>query len=460
MNRIARRALALLLLTFLLLGGLAWFLWEYAAQAETWVMHPGSPHVYDDGRLASGLVKDRTGEVLLDLSNGRTYHSSALYREATLHWLGDREGNISTPLYSYYTAAMTGYDPINGLYRYGSQPPSLNLTLLAEVQAAALEAMGDYRGTLAVYNYKTGEILCAVSTPTFDPEDVPDVAGDTTGAYEGVYLNRFLQAAYPPGSIFKIFTTAAALDSIPDVLDMEFSCTGVYEMEGGEVTCESAHGDQDLKTAFANSCNCAFAQLMERLGGDTLANYVQWYDIVDSISFDGFTSEEGNFDIRGAAPVQIAWSGIGQHNDLINPARYLAFVGAVANGGTGVMPHLVKSVTLDGKEVYTAAPQRGDRLMTLNVAETLRDFMRNNVETSYGDENFPGLTVCAKSGTAEVGGGRKPNAMFTGFVRDAEYPLAFFVAVENGGYGSSVCVPIISQVLEACKAAMDQWDGF
>lgn len=455
MNRIARRALALLLLTFALLFGLCFFLWEYVTQAGQWVMHPGSPHVYDEGRLASGILTDRSGEPLLDLSGGRTYHSDPLTRRSTLHWLGDREGNISTPLYGYYALTMTGYDLVNGLYHYGSQPAQMRLTLSAQAQNAALEAMDGRRGTIAVYNYKTGALLCAISTPTFDPNNVPDIAGDATGAYEGAYLNRFLQVSYVPGSIFKIVTLSAALDSVPDILDHTFTCTGVYEMEGGEVTCERAHGEQDLETAFANSCNCAFAQVMELLGGDTLERYVKQLGILEPVSFDGFTSESGNFDIQNAAPVQIAWSGIGQHKDLINPCRYLSFVGAVANGGAGVLPHLVDRVELGGREVYTAQPQREDRILSIQLAKTLQDYMRNNVATNYGDENFPGLTVCAKSGTGEVGSERRPNAMFTGFVMDEEYPLAFFVAVEDGGYGSQVCVPIISQVLAVCKEVLD-----
>ena len=69
--------------------------------------------------------------------------------------------------------------------------------------------------------------------------------------------------------------------------------------------------------------------------------------------------------------------------------------------------------------------------------------------------SFPGLTVCAKSGTGEVGGGKKPNAMFAGFVDDEAYPLAFIVAVEDGGYGKATCVPILSQVLAVCKEVMD-----
>ena len=73
----------------------------------------------------------------------------------------------------------------------------------------------------------------------------------------------------------------------------------------------------------------------------------------------------------------------------------------------------------------------------------------------YGDENFPGLTVCAKSGTSQLGGDQKSNAMFAGFVDDQRYPLAFIVVVENGGYGASTCVPILAQVLQQCVAVMD-----
>ena len=81
--------------------------------------------------------------------------------------------------------------------------------------------------------------------------------------------------------------------------------------------------------------------------------------------------------------------------------------------------------------------------------------MRNNVESKYGAKNFPGLTVCAKSGTSQLGGDQEPNSMFAGFVADGEYPLAFMVVVENGGYGSATCVPILSKVLAACKAELD-----
>ena len=77
------------------------------------------------------------------------------------------------------------------------------------------------------------------------------------------------------------------------------------------------------------------------------------------------------------------------------------------------------------------------------------------MEKIYGSDKFPGLTVCGKSGTSQLGGDQKSNAMFAGFVTDAEYPLAFIAVVENGGYGASTCIPVLSKVLAACKTEMD-----
>jgi len=77
------------------------------------------------------------------------------------------------------------------------------------------------------------------------------------------------------------------------------------------------------------------------------------------------------------------------------------------------------------------------------------------VQVKYGAQNFPDVTVCGKSGTGEVGGEKKPNAMFAGFIDDEQYPLAFFAAIENGGYGASTTIPILSEVLQACMDHMD-----
>ena len=443
------------LFLLLLLGGLLFFVWEYMTQAESWVSFSGSPHLYNSSNIGCGTITDRSGNLLLDISQGRTYSDDANTRKSTLHWLGDKKGFINASTVSTYAASMVGYDRINGVYNASDEGGNARLTLSAKVQNAALEAMGNRKGTVGVYNYKTGEILCALTTPTYDPENVPDIANDTTGAYDGVYLNRFLQSAYVPGSIFKIVTLSAALDCVPGIEDMTFPCRGKIEYGTEAVTCEKAHGTQTLKQAFANSCNCAFAQIAEKVGKNNMVKYVKQFQVTQKLSFDGSTTAAGNYDISDTGAVSFAWSCIGQHSDLVNPARYMTFMGAIAGRGVAAEPYLMAKVTNGGDTTYEAKTKKTDRLMSESVADTVAAYMRNNVKTVYGDGNFGGLPVCAKSGTSQLGGDQKSNAMFAGFVDSEQYPLAFIVVVENGGYGSHTCVPVISKVLSVCKTVMD-----
>ena len=450
MNRIARRTAITLLLSVLLVAGLAFFLAEFAFEAEDWVLFEGSPHVYNGSSIGCGSVTDREGQLLLDMEDGRVYAESAVLRMSTVHWLGDRNGNISAPALTHYSAELSGFDLLNGVYSYGETSAIATLTLSAKAQIAALEALGDAHGTVAVYNYETGELLCAVSTPTFDPNDPPQLSEDNESRYDGLYVNRFTQGRYIPGSIFKIVTLAAALETRPELLDQNFVCTGSYAIGADEIVCEDPHWDQSLKDAFRNSCNCAFAQISQILGQNTLQRYVDQFAVNAEMTFDGITTTEGNFDLTDAEELSAAWSSIGQHKDLINPCAFLQFVGAVAREGKGVQPYIVEEIRIGGTSTYRARSQTRERIMSASTAQTVKEFMRNNVQTKYGDENFPGLNVCAKTGTAEVGADKKPNAMLAGFVDNPDIPLAFIVCVENGGYGSTTCIPIASKVLAVC----------
>lgn len=455
MNRVTKRTWLMGLFIILLLVGMVFFLWEYFTEAHEWVAFSGSPHIYNNTNIGCGTIYDRSGEVLLDITESRAYSENVTTRKSTLHWLGDRKGYINAAAVSTYAGEMAGFDLINGVYAASGEGGKANLTISARAQNTALEALGDRKGTVAVYNYKTGEILCAVTTPTYDPDNVPDIAADTSGKYDGVYLNRFIQSSYTPGSIFKIVTLAAALDCVDGIAEMSFQCYGKVEYGTEAVTCERSHGKQTLKQAFANSCNCAFAQIAELVDKNNMVSYVKKFEVTQSLSFDGITTARGNYDISNTATVSFAWSCIGQHSDLINPARYMTFMGAIANGGVSVEPYLMAHVENGGESTYEAEITKGGRILSESVAQQVKEYMRYNVQQVYGDYNFPGLTVCAKSGTSELGGGQKSNAMFAGFVDSDEYPLAFICVVENGGYGATTCVPILSKVLGVCKAVMD-----
>ena len=196
MNRIASRATVLLLIVLLLVGGFSLFVAEYLAKGGEWVVFPGSPHVYNGGNIGCGVVVDRDSTLLLDLNDGRAYSDLLALRKASVHWLGDRYGSISAPALPHYAGAIVGYNQLNGIYHYGQTGGVAELTLSSKMQIAALEAMGEYKGTVAVYNYKTGELLCAVTTPTYDPDNVPELTEGAEGAFDGIYVNRFTQSSY------------------------------------------------------------------------------------------------------------------------------------------------------------------------------------------------------------------------------------------------------------------------
>ena len=455
MNRVIGRSAIVVLLVIALTAGMLFFVADFLLNSGDWVLTEGSPHVYTDEGKVCGTVVDRNGNLLLDINDKRIYSPDVSLRSSIIHWLGDREGYIYAPTLSYYTKLLTNYNTVDGLYVYGNEGGTVTMTLADNVQIAALEAMADKKGTIAVYNYKTGEILCAVTTPTYDPNNVPDIAGDTEGIWTGAYVNRLLRSTYIPGSIFKIVTAAAAIERIPDIQEQRFTCTGETQYGIDSVTCLAVHGKLNFEEAFLNSCNCAFAQIAGQLGGEVLEEYAKKMGITESLSFDGVTTAAGNIQASGEADVMVAWSAIGQHKDQINICQFMTMVGAIAGGGEGAKPYIISSVVAPGRDGYKAETAMMDGGLQPETTQLLTKMMRNNVENFYGDEYFPGLTVCAKSGTAEVGGDKEPNAMFAGFVADEEYPLAFVMVVENGGSGRRTCVPILSKVLAACKEAMD-----
>ena len=185
-----------------------------------------------------------------------------------------------------------------------------------------------------------------------------------------------------------------------------------------------------------------------------MQKYSEKFGLTAGVTFDGMTTAAGNYDVLTAADANLAWSGIGQYTDQVNPCAFLTFMGSIAAEGKGVTPYLVDEIVVGNSTTYSAKTEQRSRILSQDTAETVSQYLRANVTDRYGDWNFPGLSVCAKTGTGQIGEGIKPNAMLAGFVQNEEYPLAFIVFVENAGYGANVCIPIASSVLAACQEAM------
>jgi len=153
---------------------------------------------------------------------------------------------------------------------------------------------------------------------------------------------------------------------------------------------------------------------------------------------------KGEFDKAAPGTADLAWSGIGQHNDLVCPAAMLRYVGAIANDGKAADMELLKKTGVAA--VFSGSAKR---IMRSDTARQLGGMMDYSVHQKNVAGNFPGLELHAKTGTAETGGGKNSHAWFTGYITNEGHPYAFVVIVENGGGGFAVASPIANKVLQA-----------
>ncbi len=449
MKKIERRAIVCSLLALLLAAGLGVFLVKYLTSGGDWASSAFNRHLYNsDGVLSTGTVLDRDGDVLSTAENGkRTYYDSETVRKATLHAVGDLQGSIGTGALNAFADKLTGYSLLNGAFG-ADRGGQLYLTIDARYNYEAYQALNGHAGTVAVYNYKTGEVLCMVSAPSYDPLHVPaDI--ERNDRYRGAYLNRFLSSTFTPGSVYKTVTLTAALENLPDLEERTWTCGGSIQIGEETIVCSGTHGEQHIGDAFANSCNVAFAQIAVELGADTLKKYTEKAGLTDSYDLDGLPTAKGTFDWESVSDGALGWAGVGQYRDLVNPCALMVYMGAIAGGGRAAEPYLIqKTVSALGLPSLPHLTRKTGTLVSGGTAETLADLMAANVEKTYGTKRFPNMDICAKSGTAEVGEGQTPHAWFAGFLRNADAPYAFVVLVENGGGGNSVAGTVAGRVLD------------
>lgn len=435
MKKLEKRAIICLALAAVLFLGIGVFTYRFVVYGSDWATFYANQHIYTEGRLAVGSIYDINGKLLTENKDGKIkYNDDELIRRATVHAVGDMNGNIATAARSAFKSRIVGYNVLTGTYSITGNGNDLTLSIDADVSKAAYQALNGRSGTVGVYNYKTGEIICMVSSPGLDPENPPQE--ETSG----MYINKFLSSKLIPGSIFKLVTSAAAIENLDNLDSWSYYCTGVSYINGEKITCTAAHGTVNFESALAQSCNCGFGDLTRKVGATLMGEYVNKLGLRTSYDIDGVENAKGAFTFPTDAPLNLAWAGIGQYDDELNPCSMMVYMGAIANGGKSVVPKMIHSALSSADET--------DRMIEESTADKLTSMMKNNVVSNYGESNFPGLDIYAKSGTAEVYG-KEPNAWFTGFIKNEDAPYAFIVCIENGGYGSSVAGPVANSVLQA-----------
>ena len=462
MKSISRRALTLYALILLFLAGCGLLYYNLITNADAWAMNKANQHLYSNGTLATaGDITDIKGEILVTTENGqRIYNKNKNIRLATLHTVGDNSGFMASGIQTSFKDELTGYTLTDGIYnlkRYG-KGNNIKLTLNAKVCETAYKALGNKKGTVGVVNYQTGEIICIVSTPTYDITNKPtDINTDTTGKYDGIYMNRFFMGLYTPGSTFKVLTAACAIENIPDIYDRTFTCNGKVQIGEGYVICNGTHGKVSFEKALNKSCNVAFAEIAYELGNEKMTATAErlGFNNTQLLVSGKIKTSVSKINLSDAKPLDLGWAGIGQYTTLVNPCQILTIISSIANDCKATSPQIISEITTpDGKVTYNSSTEIIGEYFTTDTATKLDDLLRSNVKNHYGDGYFPQMKMCGKTGTAEVSDtqGAKPNALFVGYSQQDSMPFAIIVVVEDTTSSITSAVPIASKVMRTVKS--------
>ncbi|MDP9100852.1 MAG: penicillin-binding protein 2 [Actinomycetota bacterium] len=350
------------------------------------------------------------------------------------------------------------------------QGGSILLTLSAAAQQAAWSGLAGKRGAVVALDPRTGAVLAMASAPSYDPGLLsthdPEAIRKAYTTYLAdpaqPMLNRGINAAYPPGSTFKVVTTAAALAAgyhpdtrIPSPTTLALPQTSQPLTNFGGEKC----GDGTTSTladALRISCNTAFGGLGLRLGSGALRKQAQAFGFGDSsLRLPTRVSPSVFPDVL--SPPQVAQSAIGQFDVRVTPLQMALIASGVANGGDIMSPYLVREVQApDLSRLDVATPTVYRHALDRTVADQLRAMMELVVSSGTGTAaQIPGVRVAGKTGTAQHAPGQPPHAWFIGFAPADNPQVAVAVVVENGGSlgseatGGRLAAPIARDVMRA-----------
>jgi peptidoglycan glycosyltransferase len=347
---------------------------------------------------------------------------------------------------------FTGRDPSGG---------NVQLTLDGATQQVAMDALDGLTGAVVALEPSTGKVLALASTPTFDPAQLSSHDPAAIRAYrdsldDDQLSNQAVSERYPPGSIFKVIVSAAALSSgeyapdtvVPAPQELTLPNTNTTLSNFGDSACDPS-GQQSLTDALTIPCNTAFAQLGIDLGEEQVREMAESFGLDDE-GFEMPLPVAGSTvgDIATAAELGVA--SIGQQNVVVTPMQAAMIAAAVANDGTLMRPYLVDSVQApDLTVVDQTDPEEMSRPVSREVADQLTGMMTSVVENGSGRRaQISGVEVAGKTGTAENAG--PDHNWFIGFAPADDPQIAVAVFVRNGGRtGGDVSAPIARQVMEA-----------
>lgn len=342
----------------------------------------------------------------------------------------------------------------------GGPEPGSNvvLTLDPALQRQAyqeISATRTGRGSVVAVDPRDGEILAMASAPGFDPNSIDESFPDLIDDPNSALINRATQSLYPPGSVFKVITAAAALEAGVGTSDTFFD-SGSYEMPGYTVYNFQGKdfGRVTFTRALAYSINVIFAKVgVEVVGAEALSAMAERFGFGDP--YDDFSIEVSGSSLNVDPPQTwtsgtTAQTSFGQGAVQSNTFEMALVAAAIANGGEMMEPRLVREVrSPEGVILDRPAPSVRRRVLPTGTAQTVAEMMRQVVvQGQLTEAEVPGFEVAGKTGTAESGNGA-PHSWWITFAPADDPRIAICAMVENGGRGDRAALPVADSLMES-----------
>lgn len=329
---------------------------------------------------------------------------------------------------------------------------NLFLTIDSRIQGIAEKVLGKKRGSIVVMDPWNGEVLAMATAPRFNLNTFREQFGEMSKNPDNPFLNRPIQSALPPGSVFKIVTAIAALEENCVDGDTHFNCHGSMRLGNTRFRCLSqyGHGLLNLEEAIQYSCNVYFFEIAKKLGGARLSKWT------DKFGFGSVTGIELPYEKKGNTPklssmYEVLNVSIGQGALLVTPVQITKMMAIVANGGWHVKPHIVKKIVGDQDNLLLNNDLTPNG--RLDISQNTLDYVRRSLRKVVTDGTAKGvgfgeLGVAGKTGTAETGRKNDNHAWFSGYAPFENPKYCFTIIVEHtSGHGTDAAAVLALKLL-------------
>jgi len=375
-----------------------------------------------EGELLAARKLDKKGAVRGKPSYSRTYPGGAAYAHVTGYsaWQVGETG-VEMALNRWLVGEAHPPPPPRGWQGWLSalllEPvrvgDHVTLTIRDEVQQVAVEALGRRRGAVVAIDVGSGEILALADWPRFDPSQIADRMKALQQEDDHPLLPRAYQGKYPPGSVFKVMTVAAALQAGVVTPETRFECRGTKQYTHSRVVCHyrAGHGSITLAEAIAKSCNIALAETALKLGRERFAAVVQSAGLADRPRIYEPGEDTHQEVAAGRLPkleelddAMLAACGYGQGELLVTPLWVASLGQMLAHRGLRLEPRLVKQIaTPEGRIIYQGQPRPRQQVVDSAVAAEVVRMMAMVMEPGGTASHLgvPGVRVAGKTGSAQ-----------------------------------------------------------